>query len=177
MIRMEKQRVTRRAFSRTIAAALIAGAACERAAEPTPPAAGAVRTADGIEYTATTQLLGSYPVRIRATATATNTGAADVTLRFPDDCPLLLRAVTREYEPRWDQAGRAPCAGPPTEVRLARGESTTFESELTAQQVLGDSLPDMLYLLIARLRPVGQPPVELQAGRALLVTPRDAQHE
>jgi hypothetical protein len=170
--------VTRRAssaFSGVTAAALIAGAACDRAAEPQPAplAAGAVRTADGIEYTAATQLLGSYPVRIRATATAANTGAREVTLRFPDDCPLLMRALTREHELRWDQAGVAPCAGPPTEISLARGESTTFEVELTAPQVLGDSLPDMLYVLVARLRPVGQRPVELQAGRALLVTPRE----
>jgi hypothetical protein len=155
--------------------ALGALAACGRddVAEAEP--AAAVQTADGVTYSATTALLGSYPVRLRTTATVRNEGSRPVVVRFADACPVLLRALTREGAPRWDQRGLADCDGAGPEAALAPGAAATFETHATALEVLGDSLPDALYLLVAYLRPAGQPPVVLEAGRALLVAQRHAQ--
>jgi hypothetical protein len=145
--------------------------------DPEYTGVASLRTPDGIEYTATTRLLASYPVRLRVTTTAMNRGSRSAVLRFADTCPLRVRALTRERQLRWDQARVKPCDGPGAEVRLASGESVDFDLELTAADVLGDSLPDMLYVLVAALEPLDRSPVVLQAGRAFLVTPREARPE
>jgi hypothetical protein len=153
-------------------AAATALAACAPAGEPAPAMEMEARTADGVVYTATSALLASYPVRIRASATATNRSGRTVVIRFSDGCPVLARVLTRQGEPRWDQAALQPCDGPPVEHTLGAGEAVTFETLLAAPQVLGDSLPDDVYLLAVHLRPEGQRPLLLQAGRANLVVPR-----
>jgi hypothetical protein len=151
-----------------LVAALVACAPQE--AEPTAEAV--VRTPDGVEYAARTALLASYPVRLRTTAVARNRGPGDVVLRFPDDCTLLVRVLARGGELRWDQGRDRPCAPSGEELRLAAGDSVRFETYISAPEVLGDSLPDDVYLLVAYLRPSDYPPVFLEAGRANLVVPR-----
>jgi hypothetical protein len=166
----------RRHLTTGIAAiAAVAYVACEAPEPAEPEPVSVARTADGVEYSATTALLASYPVRLRTTATATNRTTRDVVLRFPDDCPVLVRALARNGEPRWDQAGHEACGGAPTVLTLAAGASATFETELTAPDILGDSLPDDVYVLVAQLRPVGHPAVMLSAGRANLVVPRNGE--
>jgi hypothetical protein len=148
---------------------LIAGACGPRdAADPEP--APVVRRND-VEYTARTALLASYPVRLRTTITARSHASREVVLRPADDCPVLVIVLSRDGRPRWNQAGAVPCDGAPREVRLPAADSVTFETELTAPEILGDSLPDDVYLLVAHFRPAGAAPIVLQAGRANLVAP------
>jgi hypothetical protein len=130
------------------------------------------RTDGGVEFSARTALLGSYPVRLRTTATVANRGTRHVSMRFPDGCIVLVRAFTRQGELRWDQGHITECSHAIVEVSLAPGDSATFETLLTAPEVLGDSLPDDVYVLAAYLRPLDLDTIVLQAGRANLVAPR-----
>jgi hypothetical protein len=132
----------------------------------------ASRTVAGVEYAARSALLASYPVRVRTTVTATNVSSRDVLVRLPDECVVLVRALSRDGQPRWDQAGAATCPASARELRLAPGDSVRFDTEFTATDVLGDSLPDDVYVLHAYVRPDARDPVVLQAGRANLVVPR-----
>jgi hypothetical protein len=147
---------------------LAAAAGCAPNDTPDGAEPAEVYVADGIEYRARTALLGSYPVRLRTWVTVTNRSNEEVLLRFPDDCPVLLQVRARTGEVRWDQAGAEPCAGSPTERRLPPGDSVVFETLASAPAILGDSLPDDVYVLSAYLRP-GNRGVLLQAGRANLV--------
>jgi hypothetical protein len=127
-----------------------------------------VRTADGLEYAARTALLASYPVRLRTTATVVNRGDRAATIRFDDGCPVELLVLTRAGEVRWEQSAAEPCAEPALERSLAPGDSAVFETLASAPAILGDSLPDDVYVLVARLRPGGRD-VLVRAGRANLV--------
>jgi hypothetical protein len=164
----ERKGRTRISIQPLLMAALVACAP----QEAEPAAEAVVRTPDGVEYAARTALLASYPVRLRTTAVARNRGSGDVVLRFPDDCPLLVRVLTRGGDLRWDQGRDRTCAPSGEEVRLAAGDSVRFETYLSAPEILGDSLPDDVYLLVAYLRPAHHPPVFLEAGRANRVVPR-----
>jgi hypothetical protein len=159
------------AWLSAVAAAALATHGCGGRDAEERAGSGEVRHG-GVEYSARTALLASYPVRLRTTATATNHGREPVVLRFPDACPVRVRALTRSGELRWDQGDATMCAEVITEVRVAPGDSAVFETHVTAHEVLGDSLPDDVYLLVAYLHPEGREPVVLQAGRANLVVPR-----
>jgi hypothetical protein len=148
-----------------------AAAACAPGNERGDAAGGATAGGD-VVFSARTALLGSYPVRLRTTVTAVNRGAGAAGLRFPDGCVVLVRAHSRDGRMLWDQGDTVACTEALVEVTLAPGDSATFETQFTASDVLGDSLPDDVYVLRAYVRPLGRETVVLEAGRANLVVPR-----
>jgi hypothetical protein len=127
----------------------------------------------GIEYRADTRVLESFPVQLRTSVVMTNRSGATVTLELPDGCPVLLRAYREAAggRPVWDQGQVLVCTMAIQLVALAAGESRTFEGRSDAREILGDSLPDGSYRLVAVVRPNGTA-VEIPADTVPLAVPR-----
>lgn len=144
-------------------------------AEPPAPAEEARQSVarEGIEYLADTRVLESFPVQLRASVVMTNRSGAPVTLELPDGCTVLLRAYREPSggRPVWDQGQVLVCTMAIQLVALAAGESRTFEGRSDAREILGDSLPDGSYRLVAVVRPNGTA-VEIPAGVTQLAVPR-----
>lgn len=86
-------------------------------------------------------------LRLRATVTNVSTGFRDQELPF-----CLIRArLYRDGRLAWDQAADEGCGDALRVLRLGPGESRSFSRSLTAERVLGDSLPPGTYRLRARL--------------------------
>ncbi|MCI0436083.1 MAG: hypothetical protein L0271_20940 [Gemmatimonadetes bacterium] len=145
---------------------LIAGAvACADATGP-------VRTVNGLEYRAWTDILESYPIQLHVHVEIRNRRLRTTTVEFPDGCVVLVRAFREGVETAaWDQAQIVGCTDAIVTVQLRPGESRRFESRTGAGEILGDSLPDGYYRIEACLRPRSGP-IRLDAGLAPLSVPR-----
>lgn len=159
--------------SEIAACVLLLGGCAGSEPPPGTDRASSPATQAGVEYRADTQVLESFPVQLRATVTLLNRTGETVMLELPDGCPVLLRAYREGVgsKPAWDQGNVLVCTLAIQEVRLAPGESRTFQGRSDAREILGDSLPDGSYRLTAVVRPNGST-VELPAGSAQLAVPR-----
>lgn len=137
---------------------------------PAGPPAGAV-TVNGIEYTATVQVMESFPVQIAATVTVANRTDDRKTVTFADGCVALLRAYDGETR-IWDQAEEVACTMATVPVELSPGGSEEFRTPTSsAYDVLDDEWPDGEYAIAVYLRPIGDE-VEIDAGTVELAIPR-----
>lgn len=132
----------------------------------------ALTTDQGVEYSAETLIMESFPVQLRTVVTVKNVGDSSVRLSFPDGCVVLLRAYREgSSAAAWDQGNTVMCTGAFVEVDLAPGATRTFETSTDAAAILGDTLPDGRYRLVAYLRPTSGE-VALDAGSADLAIHR-----
>jgi len=137
-----------------------------------PAGPDVVRTQDGLEYRAWTDILESFPVQLRTHVEIRNRTAKTVEIEFPDGCVVLVRAYLEgSSRAAWDQALTVGCTDALVRIRLGPGESTRQVAATGAREILGDSLPDGQYRLQAYLRP--RPgTVVIEAGSAPLSVPR-----
>ena len=150
-------------------ALLVAGACSSEAAGPDT---GFLRTARGIEYRAWTEILESFPVQLRTKVRITNATNSAIDITFPDGCVVLVRAYPGNASaPAWDQQFNTGCTTALVPLHLEPGKSATYVSASGARAILGDSLPDGRYRLLAYLRPYTGP-VTVEAGSADLSVPR-----
>ena len=127
---------------------------------------------DGVTYRVKSfAIFESFPVQIGVTLEIENESTTSQSVTFPDGCVVLMRAyVAGDTEPVWDMGGVVACTLALVQVDLAPGESKEFQTGLvSAQTILGDSLPNGEYRITVYLRP-GQI-VELDAGVADLAVP------
>lgn len=137
---------------------------------PGGPAAGAV-VVDGVEYSASVQIMESFPVQLAGTVTIANRTDGAKTVTFPDGCVALLRAYQGDTRV-WDQAGDVGCTMALVPIELGPGESEQVRTPTSsAADVLGDEWPDGEYSIAVYLRPGGEE-IELDAGTADLAIPR-----
>lgn len=142
------------------------------AVDPAGDAPAALRTPDGLEYSAETLVMESFPVQLNTRVHVTNSSSSARTLTFPDGCVVLVRAYRAgSSKPVWDQGNSVGCTMALVGVNLAPGETRTLESRTGAAEILGDSLPDGRYTLEAYLRP-STGTVTVDAGVADLAVPR-----
>lgn len=130
------------------------------------------RLIDGVTYRVKSFAIAeSFPVQIGVTLEIANESTTSQSVTFPDGCVVLMRAyVAGDTEPAWDMGGVVACTLALIQVDLAPGESKEFQTGLvSAQTILGDSLPNGEYRITVYLRP-GQI-VELDAGVADLAVP------
>lgn len=148
-------------------------AACQSRESPTQPDdVASLRSVGGVEYSADTRVMESFPVQLATEVTMTNRSNAAVRVTFPDGCVVTLRAYDGDREV-WDQRILILCAQAQVPVDLAPGASTTFTTHTDAAQILSSGgLPDGRYRLVAVLRPDGQE-VRLDAGTVDLAIPRN----
>lgn len=170
---------TRLAPSLLLAAALACGGATSTTTAP-PGDPGALTGAvvrNGIEYAGDVRVMESFPVQLGATVTVTNRATEERTVTFSDGCLALLRA----YRPDggaavWDQAGELGCTQALVPITLAPGESRELQAPtVSAYEILGDTLPDGEYRIVAYVRVVddsGVDTIEIDAGTATLAVPR-----
>ncbi|HEU5208775.1 MAG TPA: BsuPI-related putative proteinase inhibitor [Longimicrobiales bacterium] len=147
---------------------------CTSSGDPQEPADAALLVrADGVEYSADTAVMESFPVQLRTTVTATNRSSRTIDLTFPDGCVVLLRVYRDEArtELAWDQAEHVGCTMALVEWSLAPGASRQATVQTDAAAILGTTLPDGRYWLAAVLRPEGRS-VEVPAGPVDLAVPR-----
>ncbi len=126
----------------------------------------------GVTYrVASFAIAESFPVQIGVTVEIENKSTTSQSVTFPDGCVVLMRAYLEgNSEPVWDMSGAVFCTLALVQVDLAPDESKEFQTGLvSAQTILGDSLPNWEYRITAYLRP-GQM-VELDAGMADLAVP------
>jgi hypothetical protein len=119
-----------------------------------------------LSYRASSSLEGVSPPEVHTAVTVTNAGRGRVRLEY-GACSMTLRAFRtpeRTGTPAWD-AARRPNPDPATGIywacplylatkELQPGESHSpneFRSRIPGPQILGDSLPDGRYYLVARV--------------------------
>jgi len=156
------------------AAVLLLVAGCTSSGDPQEPGdrTSLVR-AQGVEFSAETAVMESFPVQLRTTVTATNTDRRSVDLTFPDGCVVLLRAYRDEARTQraWDQAEHVGCTMALVQWTLAAGASRQTSVHTDAAQILGKMLPNGRYWLTAVLRPDGRA-IEVPAGMVDLAVQR-----
>ena len=125
----------------------------------------------GLTYQVTSFVIAeSFPIQIGVTVEILNGSTTSQSVTFPDGCVVLMRAYDTGTEPAWDMGGAVGCTMALVQVDLGPGESREFQTGLvSAQTILGDSLPNGTYRITVYLRP-GQI-VELDAGTADLAVP------
>jgi len=156
------------------AAVLFLVAGCTSGGSPQEPGEGAdLVRAEDVVFSAETAVMESFPVQLRTTVTATNTGVRSVDLTFPDGCVVQLRAYRDEARTQraWDQAQHVACATVMVEWTLTAGASRQTSVHTSAATILGDDLPNGTYWLAAVLRPYGSM-IEVPAGMVDLAVQR-----
>lgn len=156
------------------AAVLFVVAGCTSSSSPQEPGEGVgLVRAEDVVFSAETAVMESFPVQLRTTVTATNTGVRSVDLTFPDGCVVLLRAYRDEARTQraWDQAQHVACTMAMVEWTLAAGASRETSVHTDAAIILGNNLPNGTYWLTAVLRPYGSA-IEVPAGMVDLAVQR-----
>lgn len=116
-------------------------------------------TTDGLSWRASVDVLESFPVQLAGRMTATNPGPEDRELVFQNGCTARLRVYHTDVQGAlaWDQADAVACATGLQTIRIAAGESHTFEAPIVdAGTILGGELPDGTYRVAVYLRPNGR---------------------
>jgi len=121
------------------------------------------RVRDGIAYRAGVEVLERYPVQLHAWVRVENRTDRDADLTFPDGCVVLLEARREGGREEWVQARQVSCVESVVPVRLEPGEAREYGVQVSAAEILGDSLPAGRYRLMAVVRPRGVR-VEVPAG-------------
>jgi hypothetical protein len=158
-----------------LALVLLAGTACNGGSDVADPPTGPSGpvTQGGVEYTADTRVMESFPVQLDTRVTMTNRTNAGVSVQLGSGCPINLRAYRDEARTRlaWDQSVGRVCTMQVQIVDLAPGASAERNTRATAADILGDSLPDGRYYLSAAVQVVAGG-VIVPAGSADLGVPR-----
>jgi len=114
------------------------------------------RVIGGLAFRARTETIGDDPVTVRTEITIENMSREPIASSIPADCPVRVY-VYRDRERR----DRAFCSGEPDagttslcvlhplRFTLAPGESRAFDTVLTGPVILGGSLPEGRYFLLA----------------------------
>lgn len=151
------------------ALAVAALGACDDAAGPTAP--DTFDTPQGVVYHA--ELLQAGPVIVAGEVTVENRAEEPRTLRFPDNCPALLRAYfASSGAVAWDQRDvKTGCRERETDVTIEPGETRRFGVNAISPAILGGSLSEGAYRFVAYLQPIGEPEIELALGTVALALP------
>jgi hypothetical protein len=139
---------------------------------PTGPSAPVTR--GGVEYSADTRVMESFPVQLDTRVTMRNPSSQATRVQLGSGCPVLIRAYRNEARTQlaWDQSIGMVCTQQIQVVDLAPGASAERAApRVNARDILGDSLPDGRYYLSAFVQVVGSP-LTLPAGSADLGIPR-----
>ena len=158
-----------------LALALVLLAGCNGSSDvPDPPTgpSGPVTQA-GIEYSADTRIMESFPVQLDTRVTMTNRTAQRATVELGSGCPINLRAYrdAARTQLAWDESSGRVCTMQIQIVELEPGASAERNTRTDAREILGDSLPDGRYWLSASVQVVGNGLV-VPAGAADLGVPR-----
>lgn len=124
------------------------------------------RVRDGIEYRAEVEVLESDPVQLHAWVKIENRTDRDADLTFPDGCVVLLEARSEANGgggAEWAQSRQVNCVQSVVPLRLEPGETREYAVQVSAAEILGDSLSAGRYRLTAVVRPRGVR-VEVPAG-------------
>ena len=155
---------------------LALAAACNGGSEvpepPTGPSAPIVQ--GGIEYTADTRVMESFPVQLDTRVTMRNGSSQRATVELGSGCPVILRVYrdAARTQLAWDQSVGMVCTMQIQIVDLAPGATAEKAApRVSARDILGDSLPDGRYYLSAFVQVVGGG-LTLPAGSADLGVPR-----
>ena len=141
--------------------------------DPISPPSSAAVVRDGVEFTADTRVMESFPVQLATTVTMRNTSSAPVTLELGSGCPVHLRAYRTEARTGlvWDQGRERVCTMQIQVVDLAPGASARRDTRTDAYEILGDSLPDGRYWLSAYVQVLPEG-LTVPAGSVDLAVPR-----
>ncbi len=125
----------------------------------------------GLTYRVTRFIIAeSFPAQLSTTVQIENESTTSQSVIFPDGCVVLMRVYAGDTNPAWDMGGSVGCTLALVQVDLAPGDSEEFQTGLvSAQTILGDSLPNGEYRITVYLRP-GQI-VEFDVGMADLAVP------
>ena len=161
---------------RCVLAICIVGACAQPPDPALPGAPAAAVTRNGVEYSAETLVMESFPVQLR-TNVAIRAPDAPQTLELPGGCPVQLAVYRDEGRTRlvWDQQRVAVCTMQLLQLRVT-SRAQVVAGGASAGVILGDSLPDGRYWLEAVLRPNNEV-VRVPAGFADLAVPRDDARE
>ena len=158
-----------------LSCALLLLAACTNGEDTVTDAPSSAHNLGGVEYSAETLVMESFPVQLRTIVTARNATGDDVFLHFGSPCVTHLRVydnAARSGTPVYDQAREYGCIAVIFEDTIAPGDTAQYVAPHTdARQILGDSLPDGHYWFTATLHPASE--LELPAGDAELGIPRE----
>jgi hypothetical protein len=139
-----------------------------------PPGGSAPIVQGGVEYTADTRIMESFPVQLDTRVTMRNRSSQRTTVQLGSGCPVLIRAYRDAARRRlaWDQSVGMVCTMQIQIVELAPGATAEKAApRASAADILGDSLPDGRYYLSAFVQVVGGP-VTVPAGQVDLAVPR-----
>ena len=125
----------------------------------------------GLTYRVTRFIVAkSFPAQLSTTVQIENESTTSKSVMFPDGCVVLMRAYAGDTNLAWDMGGSVGCTLALVQVDLAPGDSEEFQTGLvSAQTILGDSLPSGEYRITVYLRP--RQIVELDVGMADLAVP------
>ena len=151
-------------------------AACTNGEDTVTDAPSSAHNLGGVEYSAETLVMESFPVQLRTIVTARNATGDDAFLHFGSPCVTHLRVydnAARSGAPVYDQAREYGCIAVIFDDTVAAGDTAQYSAPNTnGYEVLGDSLPDGRYWLSASLNPSGQR-IEIPAGAVDLAIPRE----
>lgn len=144
------------------------------------PTAPATLQLDELTFVGGVDVRESFPVQLGFRLVARNVADHDVGL-VTDGCGIDVRAFSgpeRRGEPAWSSDPDGPCLTSPVPIVVAAGDTVLWTRDLTAADVLGDSLPDGHYWFTVALGEASivtsenVREVEVTAGDAELAVPR-----
>lgn len=144
------------------------------------PTAPATLQLDELTFVGGVDVRESFPVQLGFRLVARNVADHDVGL-VTDGCGIDVRAFRgpeRRGEPAWSSDPDGPCLTSPVPIVVAAGDTVLWTRDLTAADVLGDSLPDGRYWFTVALGEASVvtsehvKEVEVTAGDAELAVPR-----
>lgn len=145
------------------------------AASPDAPAAGVAdrATARALHYTADLRVMESFPVQLGARMQVHNPLDRTAALEAPGGCPLHILAWrdSARTQLAWDQGHAIACTLQIQLIELAPNQQHEFTAATNAREILGDSLPDGLYYMTARLA-VNDTMIMRPVGSVQLAVPR-----
>ena len=149
--------------------------ACSTGEDAVTDAPSSLHGLPGLEFTAETLVMESFPVQLRTIVTARNKTGEAVTISHGDPCIVMLRVYDNEArsgEPVWDQERVNFCVAMVFDDEIAAFDTAVYQTGADGYDILGDSLPDGRYWLSAHVT-LSQGNTEVPAGVADLAVPRD----
>lgn len=145
-----------------------------------PPTVPRVVQLDQLAFRGGVDVQESFPVQLGFHLEAHNVSDQDVQL-LTDGCGLRARAYrtpARTGRPAWDSRPAGPCLALAASVTVAAGDTVRWMLDVSAAEVLGDSLPDARYFFTAGVGSASIEnsenvrEIEVEAGDAELAVPR-----
>lgn len=149
-----------RGWTMAAAAALLAGCA---GADTLPTDEGPQPSA--LQYSAETSIAESFPVQLLTTVRVHNPTGDSIRVTSPDGCEVILKvyaSADRTGTPAWVQ--NPVCTEAIESYTIAPGQTLEVGTQASAGAILGSTLPDGRYYLVARVKFEGGR--DLPAGEA-----------